>query len=676
MNFDTKIMTEVKSVLKRFGDKYMTESGKLKKTSVINDLDDYDKDLMTALFSDKLIHDEYTEVIGDTEVFKLNQFISMFQYKEFWKDSFTKYSNRIGLTSGGKFISDSADVVLDFPYKDTVLKAGMTKEDVDESEDAEEPFLNETLAHSEISELFEPKILVNAKKYDKNGENGATGFNNHDNLFIKGNNLIALHSLKPKFKNKVKLIYLDPPYNTGNDSFQYNDKFNHSTWLTFMKNRLEIMKELLSTENGIICVQCDDNEQAYLKLLMDEVFGRSHFMSTIVVQMSQPTGFKMKHADKRLPKLKEFILVYKMNVESKINIVVKPKDKWDSEYKNILLGISRSNMEFVTKVRKNKNRTEQDVKKVISILKKTHYTSVSTFLKKNKVSNKKDFLYENAWRIFQTVSMPSQNNKKLSEKMRDSLDQVIFPIITPRNEMYIIKGDFDSSVTKPRMKMIFASDYLMVNVCDLWTDIKTTGLDNEGVVKLSNGKKPEALMERLIKMFSNKDDIVLDAFAGTGTTAAVSLKLNRRFITMEQLDSHVKLANKRLCAVINGEQGGISKKTDWQGGGSFVCAELMDKNQRFLCDIQRATNIDDLNKVYTKMKSEADLDFRVDLNKYESDLETRTISFDKKRKILIKMLDKNQLYYNEANIDDEEVRNLVSDADYQFNKAFYGEESN
>jgi hypothetical protein len=131
MQIETKIMEQVKNVLRQFGTKYIAESGTLKRSTVISDLDKYDHDLMTALLSNQLIHDEYTEIIANTEVFKLNQFINMFEYKEFWEDSFTRYTNRIGLTSDNKFISDSSDVVLDFPYKDTVLKAGMDKEDVD-----------------------------------------------------------------------------------------------------------------------------------------------------------------------------------------------------------------------------------------------------------------------------------------------------------------------------------------------------------------------------------------------------------------------------------------------------------------------------------------------------------------------------------------------------------------
>ena len=669
MAVEPKVFEHVRTVLNGFDDKYLN-NGKLKRTRIIEDLDAYDEVLMTALLSDPLIRQTYTKKLAGVEIFEVNQFIQMLEFKDYWEDSYTKYSNKIGLTAGGKFIDESEDVVLDFPFKDTVLKAGMSKEDLDKGETADEPFLNEVIAKPEIDELLEPKVFVNAKRYDVDGEHETDSFTDNDNLIIKGNNLIALHSLKKRYAGKVKLIYLDPPYNTGNDSFEYNDHFNHASWLIFMKNRLEIMKQLLSQDNGIICVQCDDNEQAYLKVLMDELFGRESFMSTITVQMSQPTGFKMKHVDVRLPKLKEFILVYKMNPNSHINVVKKQKSKWDSEYKNILLGISKEEMHFINEVRTNNARNDEDIDRVTSILKKATYTSLSEFFKKNDIENNLQFLYDNAWRIFQTVSMPSQNNKKIALESRDKLNQTLFPIITPQNEMYLIKGDFDESVTKPRMKMIFANNYLMVNVCDLWTDIKTTGLDNEGVVKLSNGKKPEALMGRIIKMFSNENDIVLDAFDGTGSTAAVSLKLKRKFITLEQLNNHINLAKKRLKSVILGEASGISKDVNWQGGGSFVYAELMEKNSGFVRDVEKAANTTELLAVFDRMKNTADFDFRVDLDKFETELNTFESLADQKRELL-RILDKNQLYYNYANIDDANVRDLIADHDYKFNQNFY-----
>ncbi|EEQ23905.1 DNA methyltransferase [Lactobacillus jensenii] len=170
MVVESKILEQIKlTLIKIGGGKYFTVDGVLKRNAVINDLDRYDKDLMTALLNDELIHKNFTTKIADIEIFEVNKFIDMLRYKEYWANSFTKFNNKIGLAVGDKYIDDSSDVVLNFPYKDCVLKAGMTKEDVEDSDDANELFLNETIAKSEIDELLEPKILVNALKYDEDG---------------------------------------------------------------------------------------------------------------------------------------------------------------------------------------------------------------------------------------------------------------------------------------------------------------------------------------------------------------------------------------------------------------------------------------------------------------------------------------------------------------------------
>ncbi|WP_053090674.1 site-specific DNA-methyltransferase [Ligilactobacillus salivarius] len=173
MAVEARIIERIRSVLEKFDNKYML-NGRIKKSKVIEDLDNYDHDLMETLLSDKLIHDSYTEKLANIEVFKVNQFIEMLEFKKYWEDSYTKYSNKIGLTAGRKFIDESTDVVLDFPFKDTVLKAGMSNEDLENSVDADEPFLNEVIAKPEIDELFEPKVLVNARKYDNSNRGGGT----------------------------------------------------------------------------------------------------------------------------------------------------------------------------------------------------------------------------------------------------------------------------------------------------------------------------------------------------------------------------------------------------------------------------------------------------------------------------------------------------------------------
>ena len=253
----------------------------------------YDARLLELLMKEDEIKNHFFSTIQEgVLVFKKDVFLQFLSNKEFLPDSFTAYKTKIGLaTENGQYLSENNNVVLNFPYKDCVLEGGQTKED----SKRQEVFFNETLAPTEITRLLDDKVLTNFKRYDKDGEHEVKELNDNDNLIIKGNNLVVLHSLKKRFAGKIKMIYIDPPYNTGTDSFKYNDNFNHSTWLTFMKNRLKVSRELLK-DDGVIFVQCDDNEQAYLKILMDEVFGRDCFVTTIHCQMSTTQGMKVKAA--------------------------------------------------------------------------------------------------------------------------------------------------------------------------------------------------------------------------------------------------------------------------------------------------------------------------------------------------------------------------------------------
>ncbi|HFV0641550.1 TPA: DNA methyltransferase, partial [Streptococcus agalactiae] len=278
---ETQILNSLHSVLKQFGNKYYTGSY-LNKSKVIEDIDKYDEELILAMLNAPLIKKHYFKKIDEYTIFETNKLIETFEMNDYWMDSLTKYTKRIGLTSNGKFLDESSDIVLDFPYKDTVLKAGMTKEDIEKDDlKPDEPFYNEVIASEEIDIMLDKKILINAKRYDVEGEHEITNFDDKDNLIIKGNNLLALHTLKDKYAGKVKLIYIDPPYNTGNDSFMYNDRFNHSTWLNFIYNRLSIANELLS-EVGSIWLNIDDDESHYLKVLCDELFGRENFIGNII----------------------------------------------------------------------------------------------------------------------------------------------------------------------------------------------------------------------------------------------------------------------------------------------------------------------------------------------------------------------------------------------------------
>ena len=629
MAVEAKVIEHIRSILEKFDSKYML-NGRIKKSKVIEDLDRYDHDLIEALLSDKLIHDSYTEKLANVEVFKVNQFIEMLEFKKYWEDSYTKYSNKIGLTAGGKFIDESTDVVLDFPFKDTVLKAGMSKEDLENSNDADEPFFNEVIAKPEIDELFEPKVLINARRYDNSNRGGyeISSISDDDNLVIKGNNLIALYSLKKRYAGKVKLIYLDPPYNTTKD-FDYNDKFTHATWLTFMKSRLEIAWDLLA-EDGTIWISIDDNESHYLKVLADTVFGRENFLNEVIWQRA----FSPVNLKKTFSRSHDYIQVYAKNNSSnkELNRLPRSTDA-NNRYKNP----------------DNDSRgpwTSGDL-------------SVGPAVQAN--------IYEITTPSGRKVLPPDGYSWRLSkDRFKEFIDD---------NRIWFGKdGD-----NVPRIKR-FLSEVGGVVAQTLWT-YQEVGHNQDAkkeIKTLFEGQalfgtpKPEKLLQRILTLGSNKNDLVLDFFMGSATTQAVAMKMGRRFIGIEQMEYINTVSVPRLQKVIEGEQGGISKDVNWQGGGSFVYAELMEKNQGYLKDLQKSESIQELVEVYNRMKENADIDFRLDLEKFEEEISNFN-SLDERRRELVRILDKNQLYYNYANIDDENVRDLISDNDYKFNKSFYSD---
>ncbi len=203
----TKLIKELNSVLKQFPQFWDNE--KLHRSMVIDAINQKEPNLIKALISNDKIKSLYCTNIDGILLFDFEKLTSLLKYKEFWNDSFTKYRNTVGLTSEGKYLNYNSDVVLDFPFKDCILEGGMTKED----QGKDEIYYNEVIARDEIDRLFLPKVFTNTKRYTKEGiEENITDFSDGDNLIIKGNNLIALHSLKKRYVGKVKLIYIDPPY--------------------------------------------------------------------------------------------------------------------------------------------------------------------------------------------------------------------------------------------------------------------------------------------------------------------------------------------------------------------------------------------------------------------------------------------------------------------------------
>ena len=275
---------ELEAIL-RMNSRYCMEDGTLMKNKIIEDALSLEPELLKYILSHEGLKKNFFCEVNGVMVFDKVKFQHFVMNKSFLPDSYTSYKNKIGLTTDdGSFISESRHVVLAWPYKDCILEGGQTKEKAKR----DEIFWSETLAPDEINRLTEPKAFAGFKRYDKDGEHDVEHLLPTDNLIIKGNNLLALYSLRKMYTNKIKLIYIDPPYNTGNDGFGYNDNFNHSSWLSFMRTRLMVARDLLSSD-GLIFISIDTSrnnangvvgspEMPYLHIILDEIFGRKNFI--------------------------------------------------------------------------------------------------------------------------------------------------------------------------------------------------------------------------------------------------------------------------------------------------------------------------------------------------------------------------------------------------------------
>jgi len=415
---------------------------------------------------------------------------------------------------------------------------------------------------------LEPQILVENKKYSY-GENS-------DNMLIHGDNLLVLKSLESEYSGKIKCIYIDPPYNTGSNFEHYNDNLKNNVWLNLMYDRINILWKLL-TEDGLLAVQIDDNEFAHLFMLMSEICGTKN-IKTICVKMSEPTGVKMASVNKTgsIPKLKEYIILAKKNGVRGLDLEKIPKSSWDNEYKTYCTNISDIELEIVKEVLNNKNRTDKDIAYVDNIVKNIKFSNIKEAAKQLGETANEIWCFKNANRIVQFATLTG-GARNIAIAKKNNYDKIpsVFAIETRQKKMYLIRGEFNTDTKLSRCKLLFADQYLTVNPGDLWTDIKTTSLDNEGIVDFKNGKKPERLIYRIIKMNTKPGDLVLDGFLGSGTTAAVAQKMGRKWIGIE-LGEHIYThCYSRLKAVIDGEQGGISKIVNWKGGGGFKFYELI-----------------------------------------------------------------------------------------------------
>lgn len=643
-----------------------------------------DKRILEFLLENSNFKAEYKERFFEEQcgalIFKKDDFLNFLDLK-LLSASYTSFSNKIGLgTSEKRFLKNNENVVLNFPFKDGVIKGGQSRDD----DKSTELFFNNILAKSEIDVLFAPKVLNNFELLGKGNINEV--LENKPNLLIKGNNLIALHTLKEYFRHapqedKIKLIYIDPPYNTGNDSFNYNDKFNHSTWLTFMKNRLEIARELLR-DDGVIFVQCDDNEQAYLKVLMDEIFGRENFVNMISVNTKVSAGASGGGEDKKLKKNIEYILIYSKNMNcfssfkpiykrTELTKYIENMAENNKSFKYTSVLYKCENFEYFKTI---KDGTNDD----IVIYKVNNYEIKSVKQVASLEGITENEVYGKYYNKIMTTTNAQTSIRTRIWDATDSENNMYKAVYIPKSGKNKDKETEMLLMGKQKVLVIWLKDttewinnkiYKKEKIGTYWDGFSWINVTKEGDIKFDNAKKPEGLLQRIIEISTNENDLVLDFFAGSGTTMAVAHKMKRRYIGIEQMDYIQNITKERLKKVIEGEQGGISKAVEWQGGGNLVYCELASLNAKFIEQIENCSNENELDNIYEALRKLAFIDYRADIQSDFKDLEFGALSFEEKKRILKKCLDRNMDYIPYADIEDSEYK--IDEQTRILNKIFY-----
>ena len=643
--------------------RFVDNEGELVKAAVMDRAWKIDHDLVRLLLSDADIKAKFFDEIEGHWIFNTNTFIEYVSDKGFLANSYTRFRNKIGLNIEDKFLPERGEVSLVWPYKDCVLEGGQTKDE----EKRKEIFFNEILAQDEIDRLFDPKVLTGWERHTVDGEQKVTEIRRYDhgvireNLLIKGNNLLALHTLKTQFRGQVKLIYIDPPYNTGSDSFGYNDSFNHSAWLTFMKNRLEVARELLKVD-GVIFIHIDDQEMHYLKLVVDDIFGRDNFIATV----PRKTRSGKSDVPYKLSQDFDWMLMYTKGASKKDGLFGRtverkyhktpdfPDDEWrltdlttqrtihERPNSNFTLVNPRNGQEFPV----NPNRCWGVTK-----------DSVDGYLRKGKIVFPGDYDFHNlkgpSMRVFKSEDMGKKAYVS-SDFLNQAMDELLKSMVNRKGTDEIVELFGEKVFAYP---------------------------------------KNERLIERIIEYTTEEGDIVLDFHVGSGTTTAVAHKMNRQWIAVEQMDYVETITMERLKKVvgkkvkiegklieeIDYDTGGISESVNYQGGGDFIYCELMPYNQAFMDKIKAAQSSEELVALWQDIAENSFLNWYVNPEIPEDAVENfieigqGENGLEKQKKLLTELLDKNQLYVNLSEIEDEDFG--VSAEDKALNRTFYGDAS-
>jgi len=610
-------------------------------------IDKLDEKLIELLLSNKEAKEKFFIKVKDIYVLKQNE-LKFFIDENKLDNSYTQYQNKIGLRVGNKLLSERNEVVLDWPFKDCVLEGGMTKED----QKRNEIFFNEVLAKDEIDRLEDPKVLVNWERYTAKGKETVKELKRdkdgtiRENLIIKGNNLLALHSLKEQFTGKVKMIYIDPPYNTGGstETFTYNNDFKHSTWLTFIKNRLEVAKTFLR-QDGFVAITIDHCELFYLGTLADEVFGRDNRLGIVSVVI-RPQG---RQFAKFFSATTEYMLVY-------------AKDWQIAKFNGVVLDENRKN-EFLEQDEKGKFKYEplmysRFVEEKLKKAKDKYFYPIYVSKDLNDITLDKKNNYHEVWPINKKRKICWRVQKQKFEELLETNKSEYKALIGKDGIVQIYEKYREEDGTKIKTHWI-GKRY----------NATTSGT---GVLKEVLGEKifsyPKSLYAVLdtLKIMTNDNDIILDFFAGSGTTAHATIELNsedkgsRQFILIEQLDAHFDVSIKRIKKVLPKEK-------------DFVCLELAKWNEEAKEKVLKAKSLSELEKLFDELYERYFLNYNVKTKEFKENTikeeEFKKLSLNKQKNLFVEMLDMNQMYVNFSERADKKYG--LSKEDIALSEEFY-----